>query len=473
MTKHRKFASALPRYCMIGVLLLFCLPVSVPMAAANTSARISGVADFLIGRAKENYLYLFERSLKENRALTCYFNETRSNLEIAGLKELLLSRDLWKNSIEKDLNTLLTRSAARYIETTQALSKQRALIWGDYIELLAMLKIRHKGELHALNFIPLDADPELIAKINGFYDPSLDINRSLAYFAQFDTQTLCNTPVVTYDEFIREIDTLYRIEIPLRAILDHVEKHRDELVISGDTSISSINDFADYLRKEVRKSHAQAAQQQSQLKPLYDLIDIFASDATPTVRAVESLKAIKVPSGLSQEEFDALKKHVLFFTQIASSEKPDEVKAILETYTVPAVSAYEKRLTGSRWQINAYLGIGTGSSSESNARGDENNSGLYAPIGIEYSRGLSNGGSFGLLLAPFDFGYPVSLNINGLEDDYELDDVFAPSLSLLYGFSDTPVSAGLAYQFGKKINQQETEERIFIHISFDMPLFVF
>ena len=78
------------------------------------------------------------------------------------------------------------------------------------------------------------------------------------------------------------------------------------------------------------------------------------------------------------------------------------------------------------------------------------------------------------MLSPVDFAYPVSLKLNGVEEDVELDEIIAPSISLAYGIKDYPVNIGIAFQKGKRFSVQNQEEkRILLFVAFDMPLFSF
>ena len=96
----------------VWILVALGLLLSPVTYASTESARIDGVAQFLIDRANDNYLYIFEKKIRESNVFQCYFPETRANLDVGGLKELLYSRGLWEDSIKKDLNVLATRAVA-------------------------------------------------------------------------------------------------------------------------------------------------------------------------------------------------------------------------------------------------------------------------------------------------------------------------------------------------------------------------
>lgn len=119
------------------------------------------------------------------------------------------------------------------------------------------------------------------------------------------------------------------------------------------------------------------------------------------------------------------------------------------------------------------MGLALGNSDVPPGEDDNNSYGIYAPIGLEYSHTVGNGGSLSYMVAPFDFGYPISLKLNGIESEVEFDEIVAPSAGITYGLPNSPVAIGLMYQKGRTFaSSTEQEKRVFVHISFDMPLFI-
>ncbi len=140
---------------------------------------------------------------------------------------------------------------------------------------------------------------------------------------------------------------------------------------------------------------------------------------------------------------------------------------------MPAVSYYAKREAGRHFMVTSYLG--TNYSLGKSDFDNSTNLNIYAPIGLEYSFGWWNMkymDSLSIMVAPFDFGYPVSLKLNGIEEDVELDELVAPSLTISAGVKDLPITYGFGYQKGVKIKDTDEEEnRVFFFVAFDMPLF--
>ncbi len=444
--------------------------ISAPVQA-NTSARIEGVAQFLIERAQENYLYIFEQKIRANGALQCYFGKTMRNLEFAGLKELLLSRKLWQNSLEKDLDALMTRAAARSIQKSLDVSSYAVSLWGEFIEFHGKIQIEYQqDDWRDLNFLPLDADQDLKDQVNSFYEQSNAINDALLFFKKFDVDDLCKTPTIGHKDFIAKIDAVYHLDDSLKAIERNFRVNKDKIRFKDNPGADFETAIAGFLVGLADKFQDQTEDYRNEIDTLLGLTALYRDDdATLTVKAIETLIEVKKSSGLKEEEFEKLKRHVLFFAQIGSADAADEVAAILKAYTVPAVSFIEKRKSEGHWLINSYLGLALGDSDLPSGMDEDNNFGIYAPIGIEYTHGLKSGRSVSYLVAPLDFGYPVSLKLNGLEDDYETDEIIAPSFGVTWGLDELPLAIGVIYQVGKSFDGEE-EERLFLHFSFDMPL---
>ena len=134
-------------FFMVICCAIFSYPES--SSANNTSERINGVAEFLIERANDNYLYIFQRKLQNNQTLSCYFPSTYDNLAVGGsssLKRLLTSRDLWKESIQQDLEFLTIRSLAMEIESTLKASEISVEVASNTLDFINLFMIRIDGK---------------------------------------------------------------------------------------------------------------------------------------------------------------------------------------------------------------------------------------------------------------------------------------------------------------------------------------
>lgn len=74
--------------------------------ALNEKAIIDGTAQFLIERAQQNYLYIFEKKIKDNKLFTSFFPKTTYALGNMSLSLLLTNQKYIKENIVADMNGL-------------------------------------------------------------------------------------------------------------------------------------------------------------------------------------------------------------------------------------------------------------------------------------------------------------------------------------------------------------------------------
>lgn len=457
-------------------------------AASDESARIDGVAQFLIDRANDNYLYIFEKKIRDNESLKCYFPNTRANLDVGGLKQLLYSHGLWADSIGKDLKILAARSWAAGMENKLALSQRAVDLSDSVITALQGLTIEYKGQRYPLNAMPVTNDPQLRALINGFYTPFTDLSDALEVFKQYKGIDICNMPAQDPDKLKQDLAALIHLSDTLQRFTAHVRQHAGELaIIDGSKPLvcralameegcSPPADFGQRLADTVTMNVTNVIGEQaaSMIIEGTEALQTYQDpSSTTTTKVVAALRLINRTGSLSEGEFENLSRYIMFFAQISDSDSADKVDKLLVAYTLPAVSFFTKREYGVHWMITSYLGISGGKTRpDLPAGGKKNNDGIFAPIGLELTYGTKECGSISLMLSPFDFGYPVSLKLNGVQQDAKLNDIIAPTISMAYGLREYPIVWGLAYQRGRVIQstgQQETRTMLFV--AFDLPLF--
>lgn len=577
----------------LRIVFIVCIAflLSAPVIANNkTSERINGVADFLLERANDNYLYIFQRKIQSNKALACYFPTTYDNLTVGGdssLKRLLTSRDLWKESIQSDLEFLTIRSLAVEIESTLEVSKNSVVIASTALDFINQVSLLDNGKLYDLNVIDPNMNTELKRRINGFTDGLgqfvVDLNKFRRY------QQLCPAPVISMAEFKKEFDSLRQLNSNLRQWYQHIELNASDLRLKDGSSswgkmceafgvpasncidststvkafkqyklqklvnpqilknISIIGEVVDAVRNNkqeiinaaikdavclklgiakeqctdkhtlkvavreivngssldssgqtISKIDAELLAKVSAINQVANSIPSQSEDITSQVfKALKKInkqheshlqklekKSLLEPENKSIQEiaialnneiegFDKLSRHILFFASVADANSANEVKSILTNYTLPSVSFFEKRKQGNHFMVTSYLGLSYNVEEESAST--QSNNGLFVPIGLEYSRGVNwlNGSlrSVSVMFSPVDFGHPINLKLNDLEDDFELDEIIAPSVTFAVGLNDYPLTLGVGYQKGRQLEaSNESENRVILFFAFDMPL---
>jgi hypothetical protein len=458
--------------------------------SSNSSARIDGVTDFLIDRANETYFYIFENKMKNNEKFSCYFPETYEYIKEGDLKALIKTKDIFSEALDNDFKILSIRAVAHGINKSIDFNKVAMEATNEYAEILRYLKIKIGNEQYSLSFIPISANKETRDIINGFYDEFNNIRDEMLGFDNKLSKygKTCSQDRPVKDELIKEIEKLEKTYKSLEDWLAHINKYKSKVKvdlaeIEKDCKIDpklkvcelkdkAFNEILPKLKESFEKPVVKAV---AGIVILNKYIKNIKKRTTYTGKVVEAFKVIKDKKLEDKPTLKKLKHYALFIAQVADSNSPDQVQGLLKEYALPVTSFLAKREPGEKsLMISAYFGYGAGAVLNDDDIPSDNMSGFYVPVGFEFSKGLSDGSSISLMLSPVDFGYPVSLKLNGEVEDVESDDIIAPSISIAYGIKDYPVNVGLAFQKGRKFALQNKEEkRIMIFVAFDMPLFSF
>ena len=92
--RHGKFI------LLVSTLALFSSQIL--QAADPETILVQGTTDFLLDRANDNYIYVFERKLISNPLMQKYLPATLRVARAGDLRSLLTHRELWKDALEKD-----------------------------------------------------------------------------------------------------------------------------------------------------------------------------------------------------------------------------------------------------------------------------------------------------------------------------------------------------------------------------------
>lgn len=469
---------------ILAAIVLASAP-SLCLGAATDQERIDAVSEFLLERAKANLLFIFERRIAQDRAVRCYFPTIYTYVSDGDMRLLLKGRTVWGDTIRSDLENLVARSAAKAFGKAVDLGKVASDATDRYLETFQYLSVRYQGAEYPLDAVPLGAPQELRDLIDGFWLandlPALMLEADKA-LKNVDPQ--CDLPKIGMSD-IRGFASALRSAVgKLDAWKKHFEAHKNDLAINArklesDCRANSNRWFCADRGRAVESgipstAATLSAQAASALKAVGELdgylgqIDAAKGNTARVVITINLLKA----SGADDELIESFKRYILFFAELSDAESGAEIKQILDEYTMPAVSfAVKREKYKSHVFVSSYVGVTLGRVTNSDHVGNENRNGIYAPVGVEYSYGLRNRNSVGVLVAPFDFGYPISLKLNGVTGNVKWSDVVAPSVMVSQGLADYPLSWGLAYQWGRRDEiSGVVEHRAMIFVGFDMPL---
>ncbi len=493
---------------LIFFLLLFPLHLS---AMVDEKDLINGVSAFLEKRAEDNLIYIFEVKIKDNDNFKCYFPTTYKRLKYSHLKEwLLYPHGIWEKTITEDIETMGVRALAVSLENKYKLSKTAAILGGDSGVLLQNFEVDVNGTWMPLSSVPTTGVAKDI--VGGFSKPVGDLIDALNSFRPYHSP--CDSPQVNYATFKKSIDGILNLDKGLTALRHHLITYGDKLRLSdkGKTEFCQTLNLDDSCHNEVEalklfketilnfasnnlddKTRKDIERAQQLLEDRYNAGTTDATDAnkkkktdadTPDTdkkketdsvseRVLTFIDLLQDTRAMEDKEIEQLSRTLMFFAQISDSKDGAQVTKVLEAYTVPAVSFMAKREPGAHVNLTAYLGVGGGFNYSIDPAPEERTS-IYAPIGLEWTWGRDRGDSVSVMIAPVDFGYPITQRLNGNDSDAQLSDVFAPSVAVAYGWKAVPVTLGVAYQQGRYLStSSKMESRWLAFVGFDMPLWNF
>lgn len=418
MKQHRRI-----KFILLGAALTLLSPGFSQAETSEGDAWVKGVTEFLLDRANDNYMYIFERKLASNPFLKKYLPETLRVAQAGDLRSLLTHKELWKVALKKDFagDKLLTT----VLDDLEGFRER--LCTGPEKKPLEELKV------------------------------SCTTAKTIILEAKNKSDKSRGAPSISGEGTKRDIVELKSIgkETALTHLVQNI----------GQVKTAACNDL-------IPGRYTGCAIE------IIALLDA-AAHADYVVNCYLygnwcSNNERKFGIREEDDDFSDFRRYALFFAQIvdaADSKDPNTTKALLKSVTVPPVSFGIKREPHrTRVLITSYVG-GAWARPTSSAS-DQRSFVVAAPIGVEISQARGSGNSLSLLLSPIDFGYPLSLKLNGSDARVRASDVFVPGAYLLSGLKNYPLAWGVGYSRVRSVdNPDKREGRLMILIAFDMPLF--
>lgn len=472
---------------MLACLFLIIIPNTTK--ANTTDTIIKGASEFLIERAKQNNLYIFEKRIQNNNDFKTYFPRTYSYIADGDLKVLLTQKGIWEKAVQDDLRIFITRTFAKSVNRHINLNNEAIKGMDNYISIVKYLTIDIDGQQYPLNSLPIGASQNIKDIINGFWDEPNSLQQSLIDLGNLlkGYEDVNNVKETSVDDLMKQAEELIKAFKNLENLAQHINAHKSQLRVNFDEVKKECSTnptlffceniaapASDQLQLALNVNNMPIKSIIEQAENLDNFLHKLPNTSSNTEKVILSVQFLKEINLEDLVNVDKLKKHALFFAQLSDvqDKDSDQVKAILTDYTMPAVSFFVKREKGvNHLMLTSYLGYAYGKTFDTPNDNNSNDHGIIAPIGIEISHGFKWGDSLSLLLAPIDLGYPITLKMNGIEESLSLSDIFAPGVYLAYGIRELPINFGISYQRGRRIaGSSDVENRALFFISYDMPL---
>jgi hypothetical protein len=389
-----------------------------------TDTFVKGTTDFLLDRANDNYIYVFQRKLESNPLLQRYLPETLRVAKAGDLRSLITHKQLWQSALHEDLDRLFNKVldeweayAKKLCGAAEVSAKQ---VCDDLQEQIS--SARKKTAIPART--PAKSGDTRASK-------SAEPQRAVVMF-------MSPGPTRGLTDLKRDIDRIKP------QACEELEAGRYTRCVIQILSILEAVAHADYVAN------------------CY-LFGNMCSNANRDSNANRE----------EDEDFSDFRRYALFFAQLADAAETSDraqVNALLKSVTIPPVSFGIKREPhATRVLVTAYVGMAW---SRQTAASHDQTMGVLAPLGFEISQARDSGNSLSLFISPLDFGYPLTLKLKDTETTIKGSDVVVPSAYVFYGWKNYPFAAGLGYTRGRGIdNPDQRVGRVVILFAFDMPLF--
>jgi hypothetical protein len=440
MNRFRRIEWAL----LLAVLTLVSPGVS--RAADPEDALIKGISEFLLDRANDNYVYIFQRKLESNEVFKKYLPATYQVAKAGDLRSLLTNRDLWRTALRQDLDKAPENFVDRVVVDLKAFVKQ--LCPDNTSKQPEECKtVEDAVEMK----IPKNAEARPKAREHGSAEPE-------------------------------------RASLAMTAFTESAQDQLKKRVLDGlKNDLDQINTRS--CRRETAEEEKKRAAAEAEGKPT--AARMYTSCVIQGLALLDALahadyvyncflmgnwcwnnqRDKKVRE--ENDDFDDFKRYALFFAQMADAAQtndPERVKALLKSVTIPPVSFGIKREPHrTRVLITAYLG-GAWARDKTDL-GYERTFVIAAPIGFEISQARGSGNSLSLLVSPVDFGYPLSLKMQNSEATVRTSDIVVPSAYVLWGPKNYPFAGGVGYARVRNVDTDSREGRWLLFLGFDLPLF--
>jgi len=414
-------------FCLILVLVKYC--------NADTSDRIKGIAEFLVKRANENIIQIFEKKIKDNPLISEYFPNTSRVLKTLNLKLLMLNKSLWEYNVEKDLKTITTLLTNRLKQTG--------------IDLLANDKYNKLMDLQKY-FEDNKAKPETVAMLSKLYK-DIDVN-----LKAIKLDELADKESLKIAQLLVRVDIIDKIPPLISLIKNQIENTKE----SQDMINTLLELKEDFIGMEEALSY---------IESIYDTELSYTNRMTHVFFLIEKLGNFEEIIKRQSNSYMKFKYYALFFSQLSDANNSTDAQVVLETFALPATSFIAKREDNMRFSISSYLGLAAGIETEESAY--YNYYGIAAPIGLELCWGINQKSSIGILLSMFDFGTAVNSQLYETAETFGFEDIVAPGIFLVYGLPDLPLSIGMGGCKVQGLRSNSSAVRGYMFIAVDMPLF--
>lgn len=439
---------------------------------------VEGATEFLIERANDNFIYIFEQKIKDNKILANYFQRTYKVVFTGGIQTLLTNGRVWREAVTADIDTLYTQVWISLGKGFDIFPQDKLDAIDIFLESLQDAKLYYNGKYYPLNSVQF-SDPQevknIVNSISNTYISMLDLLEKIrGYFAEKKVESFIEGLQENFESnkaIKSDVEDINQLKVLINNFND-ILNAKDYDITNKENLLYDINKIKPFLGDASDIIASARILIDTSYSFTYRVISSFVIIDYLIKRSEELTHTIYINSDNYDKYFDKFKQYAVFFAQLSDAESVDQVKNILKAATIPSVSFGLKRsVSDFHFIISSYLGLSAGMESLRGIKQGSFFGGLSTPIGVEFSYGIGNKTSIGILFSILDFGPPVNSKLYNSDIKYKLLDLVQPGAYLIYGIKDLPLAILLGYYNGKGYNNTSLNENHFIiSFAFDMPL---
>ncbi|MHB8853888.1 MAG: hypothetical protein ACYC6P_11115 [Ignavibacteriaceae bacterium] len=439
---------------------------------------VEGASEFLIERANDNFIYIFEQKIKDNKILKIYLPRTYLTISSANIQTLLTNSRVWRECVTTDIDTLYSQVWTNLGRGASIFPRNMLDALEQYLPSLQEAKLKYGDKIYSINSVGLDDPKEVKSIVNNItitYDDLLNLFNKIKTELSVNRNTLIENLALQKSNKAR-LPVLADINKVLRLIdnYNNLLNAKNYSIINKESLLFQIEKIKPFLNDANDVITSAQILADTSYSFSYRIINSFVIVNYLIKRTEDVTGDSLISSEDYKNYFDKFKQYSLFFAQLSDANSVEQVKDILKAATIPSISFALKRNNGEiHFEVSSYLGFNLGTEWTGGFKQKYFTSGLSAPVGLEFSYGIGNNNSLGIMFSILDFGPPINSRLYNSKLEYQLIDLIQPGVYLTFGIKDLPLAIAAGYYNGKGYNINSQNVNHFnIAFLFDMPLFL-
>ena len=287
---------------------------------------VEGATEFLNERASDNFVFIFESQMKQNKVFARFFPNTFEAIKLGDLRLLLTDDLLWKNCVNSDLDSLYPLTISSIFN--QKIIPQNYFDRIDQFNTIAQnIFIMDDGNKYPITSLPIDRNsiPQKVFNIiNSLNVEYLRIVQCLNDFLPVLKQLNQSSPAVSFSNlgsfttFNSNVDTVIGSIESLNKLIN-----TDAYEITGKEPLLKLNhELSTFLSSIVGVLKGANVLKNEKVSITYKVLKAFVIIDYLINYPADSINALTSDKDFANN-FDKYKVYALFFSQLCDAKSSD------------------------------------------------------------------------------------------------------------------------------------------------------